>query len=875
MRKLHPKVERLFKDRFPNPTEIQEKAFSSVSSGNILITAPTGYGKTEAAMIPILSEIVERNPPSITLLYITPLRALNRDIFDRVFWWAEKLGMSIAIRHGDTSQSDRAKQSKNPPKILVTTPETLQSILPAKKMGGYLANVKWVVIDELHELLESKRGSQLALALRRLALRANFKVIALSATIGDPKLAADFVGAGSIIRLEKQRKMDVTVESPKPDKGDRSVAVRLGLHPSTVARLRRIHELVEEQGSVLTFVNTRSMAELLSSRYVAWDKTHKISVHHSSLSRDVRVLAEKKFKDGRIKGLIATSSLELGIDIGSIDLVIQYMSPRQVTRLVQRVGRSGHSATRVPKGVIISGNEEDALEAGVIANLAKKGKLEPVTIPPKPLDVLAHQLVGLSLDIGRVKLDTAYNLFKAAYPYRNLEWDEFMSVLKALDNERLVWLNKDDYRARRNAFPYYFSNLSTIPDERKLWVKNRLTGKNVGVLDDIFVSDNLYIGAVFITRGAPWRVIDITEKEVLVEPSSDFTAAIPDWIGEEIPVSKQVANEVSAKWKDPPREIVDRKSIVKLSSKFQFIPSPTSIYIEEVPGTTVIHCPYGTKINETIAEIIAGYSSLIHGRTVIKRVDAYRISLNLRADMVVSTLNEVNPDNIVYMLSSYLSRSSSFKSRFINVAKRFGLLSRNVDYARVGISKLVSAMVDSPIYEEATKEVFFDKMDLPGATRLIKDIQSGRVSVSVIKRKRLSELAGFTSSSSSLVLAERPMEEIYDMVLDRLENTFIGLECLNCGKMMYRRVKDYPDRITCKCGGKMFSPPEYKGKERLKAANLISQYGKLALLALAGRGVGPNTAARILSRARDKERLVKLVIEAERNFARTHRFWKP
>ncbi len=209
---MHPKVLQLFRERFPRPTEIQEKAFPRVLSGdNVLIVAPTGFGKTEAALLPVFSKILTEKPKPISVLYITPLRALNRDIFERVFWWTERLGISASLRHGDTSQAERGKQTKKPPQILITTPETLQSMLPAKVLGKHLANVRWVIVDELHELLDSKRGSQLALALERLRLRANFQTIALSATIGDLETARNFLRLDTVVTLDKPRKMNISV----------------------------------------------------------------------------------------------------------------------------------------------------------------------------------------------------------------------------------------------------------------------------------------------------------------------------------------------------------------------------------------------------------------------------------------------------------------------------------------------------------------------------------------------------------------------------------------------------------------------------------------------------------------------------------------
>jgi ATP-dependent Lhr-like helicase len=401
---LNEEIRKLAQERFGQTTPIQEKAIPEILSGkNVLVIAPTGVGKTEAALLPVLHRFLkQKHRDGIGVLYLTPLKSLNRDMLSRIEWWGEKLGLKIAVRHGDTAQSERQKQMKNPPQLLICTPETLGAILTAPKMGKHLENVRYVIIDEVHELVEDKRGVQLTIALERLAERSpDFQRIGLSATVGEPDKVAEFFKLDSIVKAEIERKMSLSVECPKLDKEDLELSEKLFLSPEVVARLRRLKDLVDEYTSVLTFVNTRQTAELLSSRFEAWDKEHKIAVHHSSLSKDTRIIAEKKFKDGSIKGLIATSSLELGIDIGLIDLVVQYISPRQVSRLVQRVGRSGHAIDRFPKGIVISTEPEDILESGAICKNALEGNLEKIRTFDKPFDVLAHQLVGLTLDFGR------------------------------------------------------------------------------------------------------------------------------------------------------------------------------------------------------------------------------------------------------------------------------------------------------------------------------------------------------------------------------------------------------------------------------------------------------------------------------------------
>ncbi|MFC2175273.1 DEAD/DEAH box helicase, partial [archaeon] len=341
---LHPRVKALSEERFEAATAVQEKAFAPILGGkNTLVIAPTGIGKTEAALLPIFSLMLrekekigksapkaggmpaakpaaspQKGPraPGISVIYITPLKALNRDLLSRIEWWAEHLDIHAEVRHGDTTPYQRSKQAKNPPELLITTPETLQSILPAKRMGQHLTSVRHVVVDEIHELVESKRGTQLSIALERLVERAGeFQRIGLSATVGSPKITSSFlVGARGVetVDVSMARPLDLSVELPSATKKDKSLINTLHMRPSTIARLRRLHALVDAHKAVLSFVNTRSMAELLTSRYAAWDVHNKIQVHHSSLSKDVRLVAEQSFKDGSIKGLISTSSLELG-----------------------------------------------------------------------------------------------------------------------------------------------------------------------------------------------------------------------------------------------------------------------------------------------------------------------------------------------------------------------------------------------------------------------------------------------------------------------------------------------------------------------------------------------------------------------------------
>jgi ATP-dependent Lhr-like helicase len=332
-------VRRLINQRgFAQPTEPQQKTIPLVLEGkNVLLISPTATGKTEAAFLPVLSTLLhgQQGLPGIKVLYITPLRALNRDMLERLEWWCNNLDVRLAVRHGDTETKERVRQSKSPPDILITTPETLQAILSGWIMRQHLQKVQWVIVDEVHEMADSKRGSQLALALERLRamIGREFQVIGLSATIGSPKKVGQFlVGKGrdvEIVRVPVARMMRLKVLFPSPDEEDLRLSSQLYTHPEVAARLRVIRSYIERHKSVLLFTNTRAVSEVLASRFKVWDIDFPVSIHHGSLAKPSRIAAERGLKNGELKGLVCTSSLELGIDVGSIDLVIQYMSPRQ------------------------------------------------------------------------------------------------------------------------------------------------------------------------------------------------------------------------------------------------------------------------------------------------------------------------------------------------------------------------------------------------------------------------------------------------------------------------------------------------------------------------------------------------------------------
>ena len=409
---------------FNKLTEIQKQAIPKIlEQKNSLIIAPTGSGKTECSVIPVFSQIRKSKiPGKIKMLYITPLRALNRDVFRRIIDYGKIDGLDIKIRHGDTSQANRKKISDSPPDVLITTPETLVVLLSQRKYLSALSHLEWVVIDEVHELLPSERGSQLAISMERLQLNASQQVhrIGLSATVGNMSEAAKFLVGNNrkceVIQDRSIRKYDVTVKF-----------VDGGIYEVADGIIDYVKEL-KIHSPVLLFTNSRGESETLAS--VLKERTKmKIDLHHGSLSRQVREETETILRDGIPGIVVCTSSLELGLDLGSIDLVIHYGSPRQVSKFMQRIGRSKHNRSSSAKGLIITNHADDEFETKAIMQRIEESSIEEQKIHDLPFDVLAHHLVGLTKQIGDVSIETAFKMIKESYPFRNLTIDEFFAVI--------------------------------------------------------------------------------------------------------------------------------------------------------------------------------------------------------------------------------------------------------------------------------------------------------------------------------------------------------------------------------------------------------------------------------------------------------------
>ncbi|MFA5743826.1 MAG: DEAD/DEAH box helicase [Candidatus Nanoarchaeia archaeon] len=424
-------------------TSVQKKSIPLIISGkNVLITAPTGYGKTLAAILPVF-ELIAGKGEGLKILYIAPTKSLNRDIYKRIVDFAKFLGLRAEIRHGDTTSYQRKKQAMNPPNILITTPESLQSMFLSEQMKTNLKSVKFVIVDEIHELLASKRGAQLSLGLERLERFAGYKRIGISATIADMNEVKKFLcnkRECELVNINEPKETSIIVEKPNNSADNKELAKKAGISVHLLNSILRMKELLSKSKKAIIFVNTRQQAEILSYSINKLFPELKLGLHHSSLAKKQRIMMEDELREGNLKAIIATSSMELGIDVGSIDLVIQFMSPRQVSKLVQRIGRSGHAYYKKSNGAILTINDDDYLESTAIMSLLKKNYLEKPLIPKNSLDVLAHQIIGFLKDDSKITFEQLLKCINKSYSFKITE-EELLDFLKFLEKLRYLKVN--------------------------------------------------------------------------------------------------------------------------------------------------------------------------------------------------------------------------------------------------------------------------------------------------------------------------------------------------------------------------------------------------------------------------------------------------
>jgi len=890
-----------------SPTEPQADAIPRISRGeNLLLVAPTGIGKTEAAMIPIFDAIFRtKGKKGIRCLYITPLRALNRDMLKRMEDVGNELGITVGVRHGDTSQAERNKQSQKPPEILITTPETVQVLFTGKRLREHLKNVEWVVVDEIHELADVERGAQLSVAMERLvSIAGEYQRIGLSATVGNPTEVLRFLGGVkrkiTLCRHDTHRDFDIGVECPDPSE-DSVLLDRLQCEPDILAVMLRARELIDNGRSTLFFVNTRETAEWLAARFRMWDEDIGIEVHHGSLSKETRMEMEDAFKSGEIKALVCTSSLELGIDVGSTDLVIQYNSPRQVARMIQRAGRAGHRVGGLIHARILATAPDEVAESLVVARKAEAREMEAYSGRGSPLTVVANQLIAMTMT-SRIDRDTAYSIFRRSHSFRDLKREEMDAVLEQLKSIKMVFEDEDGFRRSKKGMDYFYSNISMIPDERTYLIRDVSNRGIVGTLDESFVASFAEPYAMFIAKGRTWRIIEMREDEILVEEAREI-GSVPSWTGSDIPVPFDVAMEVGRMRRTMDLDIYPGDENAKecvtrfVSSQKGFdVPSDRLVTVEIGDRVVIINACFGTRVNETLSKIISALLSARLGESVGASTDPYRIILqiprSISKDLILDTISSIEPGTVESLARLTIVNSTFLRWRFVYVAKKFGIIEKNADHRFMNFGRLFDLHKGTPAYNEAVNKVLWEDLDIESTEKVISMIRNGSVEVRASGVSPIG-LEGVTRSKE-LMQPARADHSILMALKKRLENETLYASCLSCRTQWRVRVGSAPKRFVCsKCGSRMVALLKEYDRESIKLlakkdltddekketmkisrnANLVKE-NELAPMALAGRGIGPDSASRILrGMHRDEDDFLRDILSAEVLYARNKRFW--
>ena len=570
---FHPAVQAWFRRELGEPTAAQARAWPAIGAGgHTLLAAPTGSGKTLAAFLAAIDDLVRRSladgflPDETAVLYVSPLRALSNDIQRNLqqplTGIAEELrhrGLPEAdirawVRTGDTPTGDRERMRRRPPHIVVTTPESLYILLTSDSGRRMLRTVRTVIVDEIHAVASGKRGSHLCLTLERLAAVTGTppQRIGLSATQKPVSTVADFLtggGACTVIDTGHVRDRDLAVEVP----GAPLTAVMANEVWEEV--YDRLAELVAAHSTTLVFTNTRRMCERVARHLAERVGEDAVTSHHGSLAREHRLDAEQRLKQGRLRALVATASLELGIDIGDVDLVCQLGSPRSMAALVQRVGRSGHGVGRLPMGRLFPLTRDDLVECTALVHAVEHGELDRLRIPEGPLDVLAQQIVAEVAAAGESEEAELFRRLTAAWPYRTLSRDTYEQVLQMLADgyttrrgRRGAYLHRDRVngrlRPRRSARLTALTNGGAIPDQFDYDVMLQPEGIRIGTVNEDFAFESMP-GDVFQLGNQGYRILKVESGRVYVEDAGGQPPSIPFWIGEAPARSNELSAAVS------------------------------------------------------------------------------------------------------------------------------------------------------------------------------------------------------------------------------------------------------------------------------------------------------------------------------------------
>ncbi|MBS3163131.1 ATP-dependent helicase [Candidatus Woesearchaeota archaeon] len=794
---LNPIVKTWFKSKFKEFALPQKYAVLNIHNRkNTLVSAVTGSGKTLTAFLSILNELINLSENNLLenkvyAVYVSPLKSLNNDLFfnlDKPLREMEELadkkfGIRVNVRTGDTTSSEKQKMLKSPPHILVTTPESLSLVLTSIKFKELIKNVQYIILDEIHSIAESKRGVHLSLSLERLQYYCEAEVtrIGLSATCEPIEELAKFLVGDrdcEIAKIDLTKKMELKVLSPVPN------LIETTFEKSHNALYALLDQLIQQNKTTLVFTNTRSatervvhhLKEKFPERY-----TENIGAHHGSLSKQHRLNIEEKLREGKLKVVVCSTSLELGIDIGYIDLVILLGSPKSVARAVQRIGRSGHSLHDIIKGRFIVLDRDDLVECAVLLKNIIERKIDKIHIPRNCLDVLAQQIDGIAIT-ERINIESLFRLIKKSYCYSDLERKDFMDVIDYLSGKYVsledryiyakIWYDPETGmigKKGKMARVIHMTNIGTIPEESFVTVK--INEEIIGHLDEAFL-EKLKRNDIFVLGGSTYKFLYAKGMVAYASSATGQKPTVPSWFSDMLPLSFDLANEINRfrklmrekfEFKKTKEEIlefintylyVDENAANAIYEYFreQFlfskIPDAKEIVVEffneDEKKYAVFHSLYGRRVNDVLSRALAFAIYRQQRRDVEIGIsdNGFYVSSDKKLQ-VLQSFNLIKSGELKKIMELAIENSEVLKRRFRHCATRALMILRNYKgrEKRVGRQQVSSMILmsaikrissDFSILKEAKREVLEDLMDIDNAAKILKEIEDGKIKIKQI-----------------------------------------------------------------------------------------------------------------------------------------------
>ncbi|HLD01064.1 MAG TPA: ATP-dependent helicase [Candidatus Nanoarchaeia archaeon] len=796
---LHPIINQWFFGKFKDFSQPQLYGVMEIHQRkNILISAPTGSGKTLTSFLAILNELVDSALKGILedkvyCVYVSPLKALNYDIQHNLICPLEEiqeiagkdLGIRIGVRTGDTTANEKQKMLKNPPHILITTPESLAIMINSPKFKANLANIQWLLIDEIHSLAENKRGVHLNVTMERLQkLSPGFTRVGLSATIAPLKEIARYLVGYSgdkerdcgIVDVQFLKEMDLKVLSPVKSLVDTDYMLK---HKKMY---ELINDLVQEHKTTLIFTNTRSATERvvhnLKDMYPKLYTEANVAAHHGSLSKENRFKTEHELREGKLKVVVSSTSLELGIDIGYVDLVICLGSPKSVARFLQRAGRAGHQLHSTIKARIIVMDRDDLVECSLLLKSALEKKIDRVHIPTNALDVLAQHIFGIAIN-GVINIYELFYLIKNCYCYHKLEWGDFFELIRYLSGEFVsleerhvysrIWYDKESGEIGKKgkmARIIYMTNIGTIPEESYITVKE---GEQiVGMVDEGFL-ERLKPGDVFVLGGKVYKFKFSRGMTAQVNSSVDRLPTVPSWFSEMLPLSFDLAMEINRfrylmedkflakKNKTEILEFIHKYLYVDENAAesvytyfyeqyhFSQIPSHKKITIETYTDRgrkyVIFHTLYGRRVNDCLSRALAFIIGRSQHRDVEIGISDNGFYLSAEKEFnSAKAMDDLTKEDLRTALENSIERSEVLQRRFRHCAARSLMILRQymgrvkkAGRMHIGSRILYNAVKrisnNFPILKESRREVLEDLMDFDHALEVITGIKDKNIAV--------------------------------------------------------------------------------------------------------------------------------------------------